>query len=50
VLDIALDAYKADVISRRRLEELAEEAGISSELTEDLLVDGSEPVSPTQPV
>lgn len=50
VLDIALDAYKADVISRGRLEELAEEAGISSELTEDLLVDGTEPVSPTQPV
>lgn len=50
VLDIALDAYKADHISRGRLEELAEEAGISSALTDELLVDDESSISPAQPV
>jgi hypothetical protein len=50
VLDIALDAFKADIISRGRLEELAEEAGISSELTDELLLDEETSISPAQPV
>lgn len=50
ILDVALSAYKAHHISRGKLEELAEEAGVSSELAVELLLEESEPVEPAQPV
>lgn len=50
ILDVALSAYKVQRISQGKLEELAAEAGVSSELANELLVTDSEPVGPAQPV
>lgn len=52
IVNVAVSAYEEDVISRRKLETLASEAGIEEALADELFFEDDEPVEPvsTDPI